>query len=163
MYLLHCINKFYPPVPIRAGSSKAHICLDRAGAKAIQVDTQIYKKLPINFKHKVLTTDFRIAAYKIGWGWGTAEKLINNVQPDIYYNVGTQIFVEIDTGTEGYNTLKKKAYKYNTQVFPDWVIFISTTQKRVRRFLDWLHCPHKAGCLHKDVPLLLQKIKPLLG
>lgn len=73
LYRLQCINRFFPPIKQGKGSSKAHICLDRAGFKALKLEdfsSYRYRKLPFNYKHKIAVANFRIIAFKQGWGWG---------------------------------------------------------------------------------------------
>jgi len=160
LYRLNCINRFFPPVEQGKGSSKAHYCLDRAGFKALKINNfQRYKKLPIDYKHKILVADFRIEAFKSGWDWGELEKDFEILKPDIFYLYNSrEIFVEVDTGSENKRKLKKKGEKYN-QIEPDLLIFLAKNKKRIKFFMkNIFSAKNFIGCKHCDIKKVFSKI-----
>gem|GEM_PF-5103814 len=161
LYDLHCIDKFYPPAPIGEGSMPAHIVLDYAGAKALDIDLVKIRELPLTFKHHTLVAEYRIKAYRHGFSWGRREERLGPVVADIYYPEH-RIAVEVDRGTEYLKTLRRKTENYNRlRGKVNRVIFVTSGSKnRIDYFCDRLQLPD-AGCHVDDLDKLLSELKKI--
>lgn len=158
LYDLYCIDRFFPRVC--RGSSQQHIVLDRAGAKILNIDNfNKIRELPITYKHMRLMTEFRVEAYLKNLGMGKREVKLSDIRADIYFPE-YRIAVEIDTGSESYKMLKKKAEKYSrTNLFA--IIFVTDGGiKRIKYFLDEIKLQRvkKAGCKFEELGDMLRKI-----
>jgi Replication-relaxation len=136
LYKKHFIDKIYPSVGLGKGSSKQHICLDRAGIiflelegynKPIRTDKDGSKSLPLGWEHVVMVNDYhcKIKEFFKGEGNGiikswTEEPLPYNdtrLIPDImfiakYGGKGYLFCIEVDLGTEDVPYVKKKLSSY---------------------------------------------------
>ena len=157
LYELHCIDRFFPPAPVGEGTNPQHIALDRAGAKVLGLDNfNRLRELPNSYRHHVLAAEFRLRAKLKGFGTGNKEQKVGPIRADIYYP-NYNICVEIDRGTETYETLERKAKRYNR--LPDkTVVFVTSGPvKRKDRFLDML-TGDNAGTTFDDLDTLLDKM-----
>lgn len=135
LYDKHIIDRIYPAVEPGKGSSKQHICLDRAGSillglenynKPITIKNGI-RSLPLGWEHKVKLNDYeclvRKTVEKLGGKvilYHTEKSLSygdNKIIPDIFFfikggNKGYMFFVEVDLGTEDLPYVKKKIDSY---------------------------------------------------
>lgn len=135
LYQMHVIDRIYPKVGLGQGSSKQHVCLDRAGC--ILLDLEKYNKpigvvegikyLPLGWEHKVLVNDYECEI--VSWCrqneasiriyTSEAPLLYNDCKiiPDILCLLvkngkGYLFFIEVDTGTEDMPYVKKKLDNY---------------------------------------------------
>jgi hypothetical protein len=131
LYRMHVIDKVYPPVGIGKGSSKQHICIDRAGAilldidkhnKIIQTDSMGNKTLPLGWEHKVMINDYEIALRNyqvIKYDVEEHHPFGDNILiPDIFCLIkhegkGYLFFIEVDLGTEDIPYVKRKLDSYS--------------------------------------------------
>jgi len=132
LYKMHMIDRTYPQVGLGEGSSKQHVCLDRAGM--ILLDNETYNKpirpdksLPLGWEHIVTLNDYkcRITQFfkKIGGKVLYCEleqtcrfsgkKLIADIILIVQHNKkGHSFIIEVDLGTENLPFLKKKIDSY---------------------------------------------------
>lgn len=158
LYDLHCIDRFFPVV--EKGSPPQHLVLDYGGVKVLDIENfKKTRRLPIDFKHKILQTEFRIRAKEKGFSWGKREEKIGPIRADLYYP-NFNMAVEIDRGTETKKTLKKKIKKYNRLINRDiTVIFVTSgNEKRGDFFSDKLIVKN-ASSHFRDLEDLLNKMK----
>lgn len=146
LYNKHIIDRIYPPVGMGKGSSKQHICLDRAGIillgmdkynKPIQYDTEGNKSLFMGWKHRIALNDYecRIREYcnshdlsiiKIE---SEKDHPYHNTKiiPDIFLFIknntkGHLFFIEVDLGTEDLPYVKDKMQGYvNYYMSKSWI------------------------------------------
>jgi hypothetical protein len=136
LYRKHVIDKIYPPVGLGKGSSKQHICLDRAGVillgiekynKPIKVDKDGNRSLPLGWEHIVMLNEYECRIREFFNGVQD-EVLMYNVEEPLYYNdtkiipdifclikhngKGYLFFIEVDLGTEDIPYVKKKIDSY---------------------------------------------------
>nr|WP_282706947.1 replication-relaxation family protein [Natroniella acetigena] len=156
---MYCIDRYFPPVD--TGSSKQHLMLDKAGAKAIGI-SPFYKlnKPVLRHEHHRLVTEFNIRGWEKGLGWAKLEHKIADQVADLYYP-RKKMAVEIDTGSESRKTLKGKIKGYNRTTDLNYLIFVTTGgQSRIDLWEDKIRSDIKfAGCQFKDVDELLNIIK----
>jgi hypothetical protein len=138
LYNLHVIDKIYPQVGLGEGSSKQHICLDKAGLilldvekynKPITTDPSGSKSLPLGWEHKVLINDYECwitqAIKELGGSivdYRVEEPLPygdTKVIPDIFCMLkskgkGYLFFIEVDLGTEDLPYVKGKIDNYGS-------------------------------------------------
>ena len=156
LYDLHCIDRFFPPVD--KGSSKQHIVLDYAGARALELEN-FYKinDLPLTYYHTTLVAEFRLQAKLLGFSWGLTEEDLGPVKADIYYK-RQGLAVEVDTGTETRETLKSKAQRYNRLQGTSLIFVTDGARDRIDYILDRVHIP-KAGGHFKNLKNFIKEIK----
>lgn len=136
LFHMHIIDKVYPPVGIGEGTSKQHICLDRAGAillglekynKPITTDLAGNRSLPLGWEHKVMLNDYECAIVSSMRNLG-GKILLYEVEeihpfndtkliPDILCVLscggkGYIFFIEVDMGTEDIPYVKAKLESY---------------------------------------------------
>lgn len=136
LFHMHVIDKIYPPVGIGEGTSKQHICLDRAGLilldvdkynKPIETDLQGNRSLHLGWEHKVMLNDYECSIRRIVAELG-GEVLQYEVEephpyndskiiPDILCLIrcngkGYIFFIEMDLGTEDVPYVKSKLDLY---------------------------------------------------
>ncbi|AGY47006.1 plasmid replication-relaxation protein [Bacillus phage CampHawk] len=135
LYDKHVIDRIYPAVEPGKGSSKQHICLDRAGSillglenysKPISTKNGV-KSLPLGWEHKVKLNDYECLIKKTVSELGgkvllyQTEKALTfgdtKIIPDIFFLIscnkkGYMYFVEVDLGTEDLPYVKKKIDSY---------------------------------------------------
>lgn len=136
LYNKHIIDRIYPPVGIGKGSSKQHICLDRAGAilldlekfnKPINLDRSGNKSLPLGWEHRVMINDYKCKIIDTCLNVGATLKLMwteypyayndTRIIPDItclivHEGKGILLFIEVDLGTEDIPYVKRKIDSY---------------------------------------------------
>lgn len=132
LFQMHVLDKIYPPVGIGEGSSKQHICLDRAGIilmelqkyiKPISIDTNGNRSLPLGWGHKVAINDYECLIRSLGAEIVTyeVEQFYNyndcKIIPDITCLIrcngkGYLFFIEVDLGTEDIPYIKSKIDSY---------------------------------------------------
>jgi hypothetical protein len=136
LYQKHLIDKIFPQVGLGMGSSKAHICLDRAGIiyldmedynKPIKTDKNGMRSLPSGWEHTVAINDYECRIKEFFQGehsvilkyWTELPHPYNDtfLKPDITFLVkhkgkGFLFFVEVDLGTEGMTQVKNKLDSY---------------------------------------------------
>lgn len=136
LYKKHFIDKIYPIVGMGKGSSKQHICLDRAGIlymdiegynKPIKTDKEGNKSLPLGWEHIVMLSEYQCKArefFNDGYGslrhyWTELPHHYADTKliPDITFvathkGKGYVFFVEVDLGTEDIPYVKKKLDSY---------------------------------------------------
>ena len=158
LYDLHCVDRFFPPV--KKGSAKQHLVLDRAGAMVLGLSS-FYKlgSLPVHYRHHVLVAEFSIHARMKGLGWGKLEHKLAGYKVDIYYPP-YKLAVEIDTGSEVHGTLERKAERYNRMTKPRYALFVTDgNPDRIDTFTAGINNHIKcAGCNFKDLDELLQMV-----
>ena len=136
LYKKHLIDKIYPTVGLGKGSSKQHICLDRAGLilldiekfnKPIKTDKDNNKSLPLGWEHGVMINDYECRLRQF---FGASQSTILKYEvenplpynetkliPDIFFLVkhegkGYLFFIEVDLGTEDIPYVKRKIDSY---------------------------------------------------
>jgi len=135
LYDKHIIDRVYPPVGIGKGSSKQHVCLDRAGVILLGLDSynkpisyhKGQKILPLGWEHRVALNEYecrirefcrsigaRVVYYKTEKPYAYND---TRIIPDItcvisHMNKGYSFFIEVDLGTEDLPYLKKKIDSY---------------------------------------------------
>ena len=156
LFDLHCIDRHFPPV--KEGSSKQHIVLDYAGARALKLEN-FYKinELPLTYYHTVLVAEFRLQARLLGLPWGDTEKDLGPVKADIYYP-DKRMAVEVDTGTETRETLTNKAQRYNRLQGISLIFVTDGAPDRVDYILDRVYIP-KAGGHFDNLKKFIKEIK----
>lgn len=136
LYKRHLIDKVYPSVGLGKGSSKQHICLDRAGLllldiekynKPIKTDKDGNRSLPLGWEHKVMINEYECQIREITKSLGgqvvsyhTETPLPYNdtkLIPDIFCLIkcngrGYMFFIEVDLGTEDIPYVKSKIDSY---------------------------------------------------
>lgn len=133
LFQQHIIDKVYPAVKIGEGTSKQHICLDRAGVillglekynKPIVSDLAGNRSLPLGWQHKVMLNEYECMIRQMGLEvlmyeveephlFGNDSKLI----PDILCLLkcsgkGYLLIIEVDMGTEDVPYVKSKLELY---------------------------------------------------
>lgn len=136
LYKQHIIDRTYPPVGLGEGSSKQHICLDRAGAillgvdkynKPISSDSYGNKSLPLGWEHRIALNQYECLVRKVASQLGGRVRYYRTEQahtykdtrviPDITCfitcnNKGYLFFIEVDLGTEDMPYVKRKLDSY---------------------------------------------------
>jgi len=132
LFQMHVIDKVYPPVGIGEGTSKQHICLDRAGIILLELDK--YNKpigadrsLPLGWEHKVMLNDYECSMIQIMRDLGGEILLYEVEEPHLYGDnriipdimclfkcngKGYVFFIEVDMGTEDIPYIKSKLEAY---------------------------------------------------
>jgi hypothetical protein len=133
---MHIVDKVYPSVGLGEGSSKQHICLDRAGIillglekynKPINTDREGNRSLPLGWEHKVALNDYECWIRKVVEELGGQITLYeveeanpyldSMLKPDVmclikYNGKGFLFFIEVDMGTEDVPYIKNKINSY---------------------------------------------------
>ncbi|MMZ43633.1 hypothetical protein D1872_51970 [compost metagenome] len=142
LFHMHLIDKVYPPVGIGEGTSKQHICLDRAGA--ILLDLEKFNKiigparsLPLGWEHKVMLNTYECSIVQFLRDI-KGDMILYEVEephqygdskliPDIlclfkHNNKGYVFFIEVDMGTEDIPYIKSKLESYKDYyISQQWV------------------------------------------
>jgi hypothetical protein len=143
LFNMHLIDKVYPPVGIGEGSSKQHICLDRAGIILLELDRynkmlDSNRSLPLGWQHKVMVNEYeccitqlmteldgQIILYEVEEVHALRDtKLIPDILCLLKVNgKGYLFFIEVDMGTEDIPYVKAKLDMYKDYYMSrQWVV-----------------------------------------
>jgi hypothetical protein len=132
LYKQHIIDRTYPPVGLGEGSSKQHICLDRAGAILLGIEKYNKpinpdKTLPLGWEHRIALNEYECIIRQTVKLLGAEIKLYQVEQPHAYLDTklipdinclitcngkGYLFFIEVDLGTEDIPYVKRKLDSY---------------------------------------------------
>lgn len=146
LYELHIVDRICPKLGVGEGTSKQHVCLDRAGFMLLEKEQNKYiqgkdgnKSLPSNWKHKIAIYDYEVLIRNIVESIG-GEVIDRWVEDPIKHN-NTSLIPDLMV------VVKYKRY----HILAIEVDLCTEDVKTVRgKFENYKQCRHAGTWAHKD-------------